>query len=191
MRIRFPIRSWSVVCGLLSSVCVGDVKNRYHLSLGSNLGDRQAFLAAAVEGIRRVGTIAAESTLYETEPVGFADQPGFLNMVLEIETELAPTDLLRALQEIEGEVGKKATVRFGPREIDIDILLWSGGGVVWPDLEIPHPRMMERAFVLIPLAEIAPTVILPTGETADEAVARVGSKGVWLLGPGRMPEYEV
>jgi 2-amino-4-hydroxy-6-hydroxymethyldihydropteridine diphosphokinase len=163
---------------------------RYHLSLGSNMGDRRAFLRTAVEGIRRLGRVTAESSVYETVPVGFADQPNFLNMAVELETELVPTELMRHLKEIEAGVGNKATVRHGPRQIDIDILLWSGGGVIWPDLEIPHPRLMERGFMLIPLAEIAPNAVLPTGITVAEAAARVGSEGVQLV-PERMWEYEV
>jgi 2-amino-4-hydroxy-6-hydroxymethyldihydropteridine diphosphokinase len=157
--------------------------DRYYLSLGSNLGDRPTFLTAAVERIRRLGRITAASSVYDTDPVGFEDQPRFLNMVLEVETALPPADLWRRLQEIEREVGKKATVRFGPREIDIDMLLWSGGALAESGLRIPHPRLMQRAFVLVPLAEIAPLIALPGLETAAEAAERIGAGGVVKWGP--------
>ena len=150
----------------------------YYLSLGSNLGDREGFLAKAIAGIRDLGRVTACSSVYETDPVGYRDQPPFLNMALALETDVSPTDLLARLKEIEANVGAKSTLRNGPREIDIDILLWSGGEVHVPDLIIPHARMMERAFMLIPLAEIVPDTMLPSGETAWDAALRIGDRGV-------------
>jgi 2-amino-4-hydroxy-6-hydroxymethyldihydropteridine diphosphokinase len=155
----------------------------YYLSLGSNLGDREGFLAKAIAGIRGVGRVIACSSVYETDPVGYLDQPSFLNMALALETESAPADLLARLESIEAEVGAKSALRNGPREIDVDILLWSGGNVDAPDLAIPHARMMERAFMLIPLAELAPDTMLPSRGTACEAAARVGGCGVRLYSP--------
>jgi 2-amino-4-hydroxy-6-hydroxymethyldihydropteridine diphosphokinase len=134
---------------------------RVFLGLGSNLGDRAAFLKAALEGIAALpGTeVVRVSAFRETEPWGVADQPRFLNAVAEIRTPLAPQDLLAALKRIEREVGRTCTFRWGPREIDIDLLLFGGRRLQAPGLTLPHPHILERDFVWQPLQEIAPDVV--------------------------------
>lgn len=133
-----------------------------YLSLGSNVGDRASLLARAVEALAAAGVrVVRQSSLYATEPVDFPAQNWFLNCVVEAETELMPRQLLHLLQEIERGLGRKKMVRRGPRAMDIDILLYGSGVVRARDLEVPHPRMTERRFVLVPLAEIAPTLRHP------------------------------
>ncbi len=138
-------------------------KRTAYLCLGSNLGDRAGTMAKAVGVIARTGlTIIARSSLYETPPWGPVPQGPYLNMVVAVETELSARELLHMLLGVEHAFGRDRTreVRFGPRTIDIDILLYGEDRVDEPDLEIPHPRMMERAFALIPLAELAPDLVV-------------------------------
>ena len=133
------------------------------LGLGTNLGDRATNLEHALAQLSAEGVeIVRRSSLYATEPVGFAPQHWFLNCVVKAATELMPRQLLRVTQQVEHELGRRRTVRNGPRTIDIDILLFGTSVVSAPDLEIPHPRLTERRFVLIPLREIAPSVRHPT-----------------------------
>lgn len=129
---------------------------RAFLSLGSNLGDRAALLSAARTALDELpGTrVVAWSRVYETEPQDLEDQPAYLNQVLVVETTLAPLDLLRDCQRIEQENGRRRDVRFGPRTLDIDILLFQDVESDDPELTLPHPRMVRRAFVLVPLAEV-------------------------------------
>ena len=145
------------------------------LGIGSNLGDRWANLERAVEllGARPQIEVLRISSFYETAPVGCTEQPDFLNAVALVETSLKPRELLQAILGIENQMGRLRTIRWGPRVIDIDILLYDGEQMDEEDLCIPHPRMMERGFVLRPLAEIAPDLILPDGRTAAEAVKDV------------------
>ena len=139
------------------------MKKTAHLGLGSNLGDRAAHLEQALEALSAAGlTLLRRSSLYATEPVGFAPQHWFLNCVVEAETELMPRQLLRATQEVERSLGRRRMVRNGPRAVDVDILLYGSTVVSMPDLEIPHPRMAERRFVLVPLREIAAGLRHPT-----------------------------
>lgn len=134
-----------------------------YLSLGSNVGDRAALLARALEALRAAGVhVVRQSSLYATEPVDFPVQNWFLNCVLEAETQLMPLQLLRAVQEIERVLGRRKLVRRGPRAIDIDILLYGTSAVRSAELELPHPRLAERRFVLVPLAELAPSLRHPT-----------------------------
>lgn len=137
-----------------------------YLSLGSNLGDRKANLRAAIDALA-VSRVAVKtiSSLYETEPKDFLDQPWFLNCVVEAETPLAPLDLLRALRGIEAQLGSKKQFAKGPRLLDIDILLYGDETIDSPELQVPHPRMLERKFVLAPLAEIAPHLKHPKWPT--------------------------
>ncbi|MCF0042376.1 2-amino-4-hydroxy-6-hydroxymethyldihydropteridine diphosphokinase [Dyadobacter fanqingshengii] len=132
------------------------------LSLGSNLGDRQAVLASAREQIaKRVGLISGESSLYETEPWGLADQPAFLNQVIRVETELAPDEVLRIILDIEHELGRVRYERWGARVIDIDLLYYNALVLDSARLTLPHPRLQDRLFNLIPLVEIAPDFMNP------------------------------
>jgi 2-amino-4-hydroxy-6-hydroxymethyldihydropteridine diphosphokinase len=136
-----------------------------YLALGSNLGDRRANLAAAVERLRAWVKIEAISSLYETEPAYRDDQPRYLNAALRGRTLLEPPVLLAFLKRIERDLGRAAGPRFGPRVIDLDILLYGELVLDSDELAIPHPRMAERPFVLVPLAEIAPRLV-PPGWTA-------------------------
>ncbi len=137
------------------------MKHRVYVALGSNLGDRWGYLSRAVERMRAFMTVDAVSRVYETAPWGYADQPDFLNMVLSGETDLSPRGLLAALKEVERDLGRRPTVRYGPRVIDLDILFYDRVCTSTPELTIPHPRLHERAFVLVPLADIAPDLIHP------------------------------
>ncbi len=123
---------------------------------GSNLGDRATTLSRALASLRAAdGIIAVESSsLYETEPVGFIDQPRFLNLVAGVETTLSPEDLLGTLQRIEQELGRERMIRWGPRTLDLDLLVFEGATRHDPHLQLPHPRMLERAFVMVPLADV-------------------------------------
>lgn len=135
------------------------------LGLGSNLGDRQSYLDVARRQLAAhpAVQIIQSSSLYETEPVGYLDQGWFLNQVVEIETILDPEELLLFTQEIENELGRKRLIHWGPRVIDLDILLYGNRVMNTPDLIIPHPRMYERQFVMVPLREIAPDLLHPDG----------------------------
>jgi 2-amino-4-hydroxy-6-hydroxymethyldihydropteridine diphosphokinase len=133
-----------------------------YLSLGSNLGDRAAQIESALARLAEENVrVVKRSSFYETEPVEFLAQGWFLNIAVEAETELMPRQLLRVIRQIERELGRKRIVRSGPRTIDIDILLFGANIMNAADLEIPHPRMTERRFVLVPMAEIAPTLRHP------------------------------
>ncbi len=127
-----------------------------YLSLGSNLNDRSAYLAQAIEALKKSMTIEKISTIKETEPVGGPPQDPFLNLALKATTHLSPHELLNVIQAIEQSLGRKRTVVDGPRTIDIDILLYDQRSINTPDLTIPHPRMHQRSFVLDPLREIEP-----------------------------------
>ena len=145
------------------------------LGIGSNVGDRKANLERSLELLAATGgiEIARCSAIYETEPWGLTDQPRFLNAAVEVRTLLDPGALLTAVKDIEEEMGRVATVRFGPRNIDVDILLYGSLVINWqtPDLQIPHSRMLERAFVLVPLAEIASEVVHPSANKRIECLA--------------------
>lgn len=146
-----------------------------YLGLGSNIGDRKANIDRAIELLKaqRDVEIIKASSIHETAPVGYRDQPDFFNAVVMIETRLKPRELLNAVLSIESLMGRKRTIRWGPRVIDIDILLYDNERLDEDDLHIPHPRMLEREFVMKPLAEIAPDLILPDGRTASEAAREV------------------
>ncbi len=140
-----------------------------YLSLGSNLGDRQVNLRMAVGKLLNLGNVLTVSSIYETEPVEFTDQPWFLNCVVLIQTEMLPKFFFAGIQEIEKEMGRQRTQPKGPRTIDIDILLFGNATIDTPQLKVPHPAMKQRRFVLAPLAEIAPDVKVPgTKRTARE-----------------------
>jgi 2-amino-4-hydroxy-6-hydroxymethyldihydropteridine diphosphokinase len=151
------------------------------LALGSNLGDRKANLRAAVERLAstRTGNIAIErvSAIYETAPVGVTAQPDFYNLVVEIRTDLPPRELLRECLAVESSLGRVRTERWGPRTIDVDVLWYEGASLEETDLTLPHPRMLERSFVLTPLAEIAPNLLLG-GKTVAVRAGELGSEGI-------------
>ncbi len=131
------------------------------LSLGSNLGDRPANLRSAIAALAPAVRVTRESPVYETAPWGFEDQPSFLNMVVEGETDLPPLELLKFLKTLETELGRTPTFRYGPRLIDLDILFYDDLILETPELTIPHPKLHERAFVLVPLADVAPEFVHP------------------------------
>src|SRR6516162_8088055 len=151
-----------------------------YLALGSNIGDRAKNLREAARHLKDAAIqVLTVSSIYETEPVDYLDQPWFLNAVLEAQTDLAPAALLRALREIESGMGSKKAFAKGPRLIDLDILLYGDATIETPDLEIPHPRMLQRNFVLVPLAEIAPALRHPSWPaTAAELLARASDRSV-------------
>jgi 2-amino-4-hydroxy-6-hydroxymethyldihydropteridine diphosphokinase len=131
-----------------------------YLALGSNLGDREAYLAQARTELEARGArILRESTVRETEPFGVVDQPPFLNQVLEVEWQGSPRDLLNTAKAVEAAVGRRKTYRWGPREIDVDILLFDELTVREEGLTIPHPGLPEREFVRAPLRELRPDIL--------------------------------
>jgi 2-amino-4-hydroxy-6-hydroxymethyldihydropteridine diphosphokinase len=151
-----------------------------YLSLGSNLDDRAANLRAAIAALPSANfQVRRVSSFYETEPVDYLDQPWFLNCVVEGESDSEPIDLLRALRAIESQLGSKKAFAKGPRVLDIDILLFGDQSIDTPELQIPHPRMLERNFVLTPLAEIAPQLRHPSWPaTASELLAKTADPSV-------------
>ncbi len=156
-----------------------------YLSLGSNLGDRKAKIE---EALRRLGSSAGVellrvSALYETGPLHLEDQPRFLNAVAELRVELRARELLELCRGIEDALGRKKTVRYGPRTIDLDILSYNRETIDEPDLKIPHPRFAERRFVLVPFGELNPEWRHPiSGKTVGELLEALGnSQKVWRL----------
>lgn len=137
------------------------MRNLVYLSLGSNVGDRQEQLREARARLDALGRVVAVSSVYETEPVEFTQQPWFLNCALALETSKTPQQLMAAILQIEEEMGRRRVQKKGPRSIDIDILLFDGTVIDSTDLTVPHPSLHQRRFVLEPLAEIAPDVLHP------------------------------
>ncbi len=161
---------------------IGVMGNRAFLALGSNLGDRLANLRKAVSVLRESGCqTTGVSSVYETKPVGLTDQPDFLNAVIRIKTEHSPKALLELCQAVELRLGRERTIKWGPRVIDLDILLYDGVTLDEPGLTIPHPRMLERAFVLVPLLEIDPEVEVSPSVSAARAAADVDDTDVKLF----------
>ncbi len=145
---------------------------RAYLGLGSNQGDRLLCLkeAARLLAERGVRPVRA-SSVYETDPVGFTEQPPFLNAVLEVETDLSPRELLEAVQAVEQALGRRRVLHWGPRTIDIDLLLLGDRQIDEPGLRVPHPHMHERRFVLLPLLELDPALLIPGAGPARECLA--------------------
>jgi 2-amino-4-hydroxy-6-hydroxymethyldihydropteridine diphosphokinase len=142
------------------------------IGLGSNLGDREENVRAALERLSELGPLRA-STVRETDPVGLTEQPMFLNAVAEVRTDLPARELLASLLAIERDLGRDRTVeqRWGPRTIDLDLLLYGGDVIDEPGLTVPHPRLAERLFVLEPLHELAPDLVLPDGRRIKDLLA--------------------
>jgi 2-amino-4-hydroxy-6-hydroxymethyldihydropteridine diphosphokinase len=141
------------------------------IGLGSNVGDREAYLREAVERLRPLGQVVRTSSLYETAPVGGPGQGWYLNAVVTLSTELEPRSLLRGLHEIEDLAGRTREVRWGPRTLDLDLLVYDAVTIRTTDLTIPHPRAHVRAFVLVPLAEVWAEADLGVGSAGDLAAS--------------------
>jgi 2-amino-4-hydroxy-6-hydroxymethyldihydropteridine diphosphokinase len=151
---------------------------RVYLSLGANLGDRWTTLRQAVRELRRLASGPLRcSGVYETRPVDYTDQPDFLNLAVELPVSIAPLPLLAELQRIEAAFGRVRSVRFGPRTLDIDILLYGNLYICYRSLQVPHPRMWRRAFVLVPLAELIPLRRALGGGSIRELAQRMSREG--------------
>jgi 2-amino-4-hydroxy-6-hydroxymethyldihydropteridine diphosphokinase len=158
-----------------------------YVGLGSNLGNRQDNLRSALSRLAALPTITVTrvSSLYETAPVGVTNQPNFVNAVAALETALPAVDLLDILLHLENQLGRVRTFRWGPRVIDMDLLLYGDKQIDLPSLTVPHPRLRERAFVLVPLAEIAPELVLP-GDTKP-----VKELAIYFCGNGNIQRLSV
>jgi 2-amino-4-hydroxy-6-hydroxymethyldihydropteridine diphosphokinase len=157
-----------------------------YLGLGANIGNREANMRMALRGLTRMARVEAVSALYETEPIGsIEDQPAFYNAVCRIETGLEPESLLRFVKALEHEIGRRpGGAPGGPRPIDLDILLYDDRVTESRDLVIPHARLSERAFVLVPLSDIAPDAVHPSsGKTVAELTQAVSTEGVRKIKP--------
>ena len=145
---------------------------RVYLGLGANLGDREAGIGNAMLALGNLVALDGASSLYETEPWGYKEQPSFLNSVCTGVTNLGPRSLLEGVKAIEDEIGRQQTFRYGPRLIDVDILLYGDQIVDEEDLKIPHPGIAERAFVIVPLMELEPDLVHPVlGKSVKELLS--------------------
>lgn len=159
-----------------------DLERTLYLALGTNLGDRPANLRAAVAALPPAVRVTAVSPIYETPPWGFTDQPAFLNMAVRGKTNLPPLALLDFLKTLETDLGRRQSFRWGPRLIDLDILFYADLTLDTPPLTLPHPRLHERAFVLIPLADIAPALVHPVlQKTIAELLPGCDTTGIRLF----------
>jgi len=148
------------------------------IALGTNLGDRAANLVKAVEGIRLLGPVVASSSVYETAPQGLVDQEPFYNAVVLVDTELDPVELVGRLLDIEREMGRVRGPRWGPRLIDLDLILYGDRSIRTPSVEVPHPRYRQRRFVLEPLVEVWPDARDPDGTPVADLLEAVSGQAV-------------
>jgi 2-amino-4-hydroxy-6-hydroxymethyldihydropteridine diphosphokinase len=156
---------------------------RAYLGLGGNIGDARAAIDAAVDALNRAGvTVIARSSDYRTPPWGKTDQAAFVNACAIVETTLSPHELLDACRAVEQELGRVRMEKWGPRIIDIDVLAYDGRVIASPDLIVPHPHMLSRSFVLVPLAEIAPDLVID-GRTVAEHATECDPTGIIRLPP--------
>lgn len=161
-----------------------------YLGLGTNLGDKERFLADGVQALGRLGSLVGASSLYRTAPIGGPKQDDYLNGVVKFLSSRTPEAVLCEISRIEKEAGRQRTVPNGPRTLDIDILLWDRRMIKTPSLTIPHPRLYERRFVLEPLAEIDPDLIFPDGTSIQlrldavlgQEVHRLWAPTQWIHG---------
>lgn len=153
------------------------MNNTAYIALGSNIGKKETYLKEAVKKLYEHSDVQVEaiSSIYETTPVGYENQDDFLNMAVKISTSLRPEELLALTQKIEQELGRTREVRWGPRTADLDILLYNRENIETEQLVIPHPRMYERLFVLVPMSEICPEI----GEVQMSAVTDQEGVGIW------------
>ncbi|HPS41936.1 MAG TPA: 2-amino-4-hydroxy-6-hydroxymethyldihydropteridine diphosphokinase [Anaerolineaceae bacterium] len=156
-----------------------ETKVTVFIALGTNLGDRMANLTHALELLQPQVQVTEQSDVFETIPWGVRDQPLFLNQVIKGTTQLAPEELLDFLKAIETEMGREPSVRYGPRLIDLDILLYGDEQIQTERLQVPHPRMLERVFVMLPLAQLAPDLVIPgTHEPVIEVLDNLDPSGI-------------
>jgi 2-amino-4-hydroxy-6-hydroxymethyldihydropteridine diphosphokinase len=155
------------------------MKHTVYIALGTNLGDRLANLRTAIQSMPPEIIVIEESYIYETPPWGYKDQPAYLNMVIKGETGMEPEPLLTYLKQLEVELGREQNFRWGPRLIDLDILFCDDLVIDTPPLVIPHPRLHERAFVLVPLADVAPELVHPVlHKNVNQLLAEVDARGI-------------
>jgi len=160
-------------------------KEKAFLGLGSNMGDKEENIKKALEMLKDESGIDIDrvAPFYRTAPVGYTQQDWFLNTVAQIQTTLKPDNLLAQILGIEDFLGRKRQIRWGPRVVDLDILTYGLHVIREPGLEVPHPRMLERAFVMVPLADLAPDLLLPGGKTAEEIAEELkGLQEIELVG---------
>ena len=155
-----------------------EVKELAYIGLGSNIEDREFYLAEAIRLLQENSDIHISrcSSIYETDPVGYTEQAAFLNMVIKVETGLKPSELFSHMLAVEQQLGRVRDIRFGPRTIDLDLLLYGQHQLDQPELLVPHPRMAERAFVLIPLLEIADEDSIPNMDILRHNVTVLAGK---------------
>jgi len=158
------------------------MKHTIYIALGTNIGDRLANLRVALNAFAPQIKVLKEAHIYETPPWGYEDQPAFLNMVIRAETDLEPEALLEFLKQLEVQLGRESSFRWGPRLIDLDILFYDDLVIDTPPLVIPHPRLHERAFVLVPLTDVAADVVHPIlGEFVWELMQKADISGIHPL----------